>query len=147
MLFLATLPIVLRVLLLPRYPSPQPIFVVLFPVAAFCASCYWMLRGWIAPPWALFGGLLCVFKFGPLSAWMNSNPDAAIPATAMCLIVGALPRLRKIQAKNFEKLGRFSFAARILLSLSVAQFLFWYGLHLWAPDAVVAAMGQYEKWP
>ena len=40
--------------------------------AAFCALCDWMLRGWTTPPWALAGGLLAVFEFGPLSQWMNS---------------------------------------------------------------------------
>jgi hypothetical protein len=42
------------------------------PVAALCALCYWMLRGWTTPGWALAGGLLAVMEFGPLNQWMNS---------------------------------------------------------------------------
>jgi hypothetical protein len=39
-------------------------------VAAFCSLCYWMLRAWTTPGWALLGGLLAVFEFGPLNQWM-----------------------------------------------------------------------------
>ncbi len=38
---------------------------VVLTVAAFCSLCYWMLRGWTTPVWALAGGLLAVFQFGP----------------------------------------------------------------------------------
>ena len=45
---------------------------VLLSTAAMCSLCYWMLRGWTTPGWALVGGLLAVIEFGPLNAWMNS---------------------------------------------------------------------------
>ena len=61
--------------------------------AAFCALCYWMLRGWTAPLWALAGGLLAVMEFGPLSQWMNSYWGGSVAAAAGCLVFGALPRL------------------------------------------------------
>src|ERR1700684_319268 len=38
---------------------------VLLCTAAFCALSYWMLRAWTTPGWALMGGLLAVFEFGP----------------------------------------------------------------------------------
>jgi len=63
-------------------------------VAAFCALCYWMLRGWTTPEWSLVGGLLAVIQFGPLSHWMNSYWGGAVSAAAGCLVFGALPRLR-----------------------------------------------------
>jgi hypothetical protein len=63
-------------------------------VAAFCASCYWMLRAWTTPGWALAGGLLAAFQFGPLNQWMNSFWGGAVSATAGCLVFGSLPRLR-----------------------------------------------------
>jgi hypothetical protein len=66
---------------------------VLLTDAAFCAFCYWMLRAWTSPAWALSGGLLAVFEFGPLSSWMNTYWANAIPALAGCLVFGALPRL------------------------------------------------------
>jgi hypothetical protein len=67
--------------------------VVLF-TAAFCSLCYWMLRAWTTPEWALLGGLLAVIEFGPLSQWMNSYWGGAFAGTAGCLVFGSLPRLR-----------------------------------------------------
>jgi hypothetical protein len=68
---------------------------VLIPVAALCALCYWMLRGWTTPGWALTGGLVAVMEFGPLNQWMNSYWGGGLPAAAGCLVFGALPRLRR----------------------------------------------------
>ncbi len=67
---------------------------VLLSTAAMCALCYWMLRGWTAPEWALLGGMLAVIEFGPLSQWMNSYWGGSLTAVAGCLVFGALPRLR-----------------------------------------------------
>ncbi len=38
---------------------------VLLSTAAFCALCYWMLRGWTTPAWALLGGVLAVIRIRP----------------------------------------------------------------------------------
>jgi hypothetical protein len=62
-------------------------------VGAYCALCYWMLRGWISPGWAFLGGLLAMIQVGPLSQWMNSFWGGAVSATAGCLAFGALPRV------------------------------------------------------
>jgi hypothetical protein len=67
---------------------------VVLSVAAFCALCYWMLRAWTTPGWALVGGALAVIEFGPLNQWMNSYWGGAFSAAAGCLVFGALPRLR-----------------------------------------------------
>jgi hypothetical protein len=67
---------------------------VLLSVAALCAGCYWMLRGWTTPGWALVGGLLAVCEFGPLNQWMNLYWGGAVSGVAGCLVFGALPRLR-----------------------------------------------------
>ncbi len=64
-------------------------------VAAMCALCYWMLRAWTTPAWALLGGLLAAIQFGPLNQWMNSYWGGAVCATAGCLVFGSLPRLRE----------------------------------------------------
>ena len=63
-------------------------------VAALCALCYWMLRAWTTPGWALAGGLLTVIQFGPLRYWMNTYWGGAVSAVAGCLVFGSLPRLR-----------------------------------------------------
>ena len=68
---------------------------VMLATAAFCALCYWMLRGWTTPGWALAGGALAVIEFGPLSQWMNGYWGGAVAAAAGCLVFGALPRLRQ----------------------------------------------------
>ncbi|MGA3041390.1 MAG: hypothetical protein ABSF54_11455 [Bryobacteraceae bacterium] len=67
---------------------------VVVSVAALCALCYWMLRGWTTPGWALAGGVLAVMEFGPLNQWMNTYWGGALPAAAGCLVFGALPRLQ-----------------------------------------------------
>jgi hypothetical protein len=68
---------------------------VLLVTGAFCAACYWMLRGWVTPAWALFGGALAVIEFGPLCQWTNSYAGGGLSAAAGCLVFGALPRLRR----------------------------------------------------
>jgi hypothetical protein len=67
---------------------------VLLSTAAMCSLCYWMLRGWTKPEWALLGGVLAVIGFGPLNPWMNSYWGGSLAAVVGCLVFGALPRLR-----------------------------------------------------
>jgi hypothetical protein len=69
-------------------------------VGAFCALCYWMLRGWTTPGWALVGGLLAVAEFGPLNEWMNIYWGGAVSAAAGCLVFGSLPRLRSAPVRR-----------------------------------------------
>ena len=66
---------------------------VLLSVGAFCSLCYWMLRAWTTPGWALVGGILAVAQFGPLNQWTNIYWGGAVAAAAGCLVFGALPRL------------------------------------------------------
>jgi hypothetical protein len=61
---------------------------------ALCASCYWMLRGWVTPAWAFLGAVFAVIQFGPLCQWTNSYWGGSLAATGGCLVFGALPRLR-----------------------------------------------------
>jgi len=68
---------------------------VLLSMALLCGLCFWALRGWTSPGWALAGGLLAVCEFGPLNRWMNSYWGGAVSAIAGCLVFGALPRLRQ----------------------------------------------------
>jgi hypothetical protein len=67
---------------------------VLLATASLCSVCYWMLRSWTTPEWALAGGVLAVIEFGPLSAWMDSYWGGSLAGVAGCLVFGALPRLR-----------------------------------------------------
>jgi hypothetical protein len=72
---------------------------VLLSVGAFCALCYWMLRAWVPPVWALAGGLLAVMQFGPLNQWSNNYWGGAVSAIAGCLVFGAVPR------RNYRLIG------------------------------------------
>jgi len=78
---------------------------VLLSVAAFCALCFWMLRAWTTPAWALAGGLLAAFEFGPLNEWMNGYWGGAVSAVAGCLVFGSLPRLCQGRTRDAVWLG------------------------------------------
>lgn len=73
-------------------------------LGALAALCYWMLRAWISPEWALLGGLLAALQFGPISQWMNSYWGGAVSACAGCLVFGALPRISE-HRRNAVLLG------------------------------------------
>jgi hypothetical protein len=82
------------VLALGRVLLGHPWAGVALSAATFCSLCYWMLRAWTTPVWALAGGLLAAIQFGPLNQWMNGYWGGAVTATAGCLVFGSLPRLR-----------------------------------------------------
>jgi hypothetical protein len=72
----------------------QPWAGIAISMAAFTSLCYWMLRAWTKPGWALLGGVLAVIQFGPFNHWMNTYWGGALAAAAGCLVFGAMPRLR-----------------------------------------------------
>jgi len=74
---------------------------VLCCMGVFCALCYWMLRGWTTPAWALVGGILAVFEFGPLNQWTNGYWGGGYSAVAGCLVFGALPRLVRTRSMRY----------------------------------------------
>jgi hypothetical protein len=187
MLFLALLPIALRLALLPQYPIPtpnvsddfsyiliadtlrhfrlanpphllhqffetffvlqEPAYASIFPlgqglvlalgwtifghpwagvalsIGALCALCYWVLRAWVTPGWALIGGLLAVMEFGPLNQWMNSYWGGAVSACAGCLVYGTLPRLRDTARRRDAVLLGLGLALQLLTRPFEAIFL------------------------
>lgn len=66
---------------------------ILISTGLLSAFCYWMLRAWTTPMWALVGGVLALMEFGPLNVWTNSYWGGALSGIAGCLVFGALPRL------------------------------------------------------
>jgi hypothetical protein len=72
----------------------QPWAGIAIATAAFTSLCYWMLRAWTKPAWALLGGVLAVIEFGPFNHWMNTYWGGALAAAAGCLVFGAMPRLK-----------------------------------------------------
>jgi hypothetical protein len=134
------------VLALGRLLFGHPWAGVAFSIGALSALCYWMLRAWTTPGWALLGGVLAAIEFGPLNQWMSSYWGGAVSAVAGCLIFGALPRLRdRGRGRDAILLGAglglqlltrpFEF---LLLALSVAMFLPRFRVRLWT--FVAAAM-------
>jgi hypothetical protein len=65
---------------------------VLISAGLLSALCYWMLRAWVPPGWALLGGFLAALQFGPLSVWTNNYWGGLVPAIAGCLIFGGICR-------------------------------------------------------
>ncbi len=64
-----------------------------------------------------------------------------IAAAACLLLLAAVMALRRLSESPW---GRE--AARLILFLCAAHFLFWYGLRALAPEPVVSAMASYETW-
>ena len=96
---------------------------VLLSSGVFCALCYWMLRAWVAPIWALAGGLLAVIEFGPLNPWVNSYWGGALSASAGCLVFGSLPRLRESPRVSYGVLLGAGLGLQILTRPFEAVFL------------------------
>jgi hypothetical protein len=118
-------------------------------VGALCALCYWMLRAWITPGWALVGGLLAVIEFGPLSQWMNSYWGGAVSGCAGCLVFGSLPRLRRGGGARYAVLLGLGIVLQsltrpyeaIFLTLSVLLFFLANTKALLRPATIAALVG------
>ena len=102
--------------------------------ALACSAICWMLQGWFPPTWALFGGILAVFRYAIFSYWMNSYWCPALAALGGALLLGSIPRLRrkpKIRDATILALGLAILANSrpyegFLLTVSVAIALpFW----------------------
>ncbi len=123
--------------------------------SAFCGLCYWMLLAWTTPAWALTGGLLAVFEFGPLQYWMNTYWGGSLAAAGGCLIFGALPRLRyRARTRDAALLGlglAVEWLTRpfetVLIMLCVALFLVPAFLGRWRPLARIACIAALAALP
>ncbi len=125
--------------------------------AFFSAICYWMLRSLLPPMWAILGGVFALVVFGPLGSWTNSYSASLITATAGCLLLGSLLRLRHTNVRYLRVIAGGGLAllisvqprAGVLLTTAVALCFFrtarrsgWSSAILPVATAVVLSLGQ-----
>jgi hypothetical protein len=72
----------------------HPFWGVLLSIGLMCAALTWMLQGWVAPEWAMLGGVFAILRYAALSNWGNSYWGGALGAMGGALVLGALPRLK-----------------------------------------------------
>ncbi len=91
-----------------KYPPAQSLFLALgwkalghpwygvwLSCGLMCAALCWMLGGWVAPRYALLGGLMAVAQWGVAGSWINSYMGGAVAAAAGALVIGSVPRLAR----------------------------------------------------
>ena len=88
----------------------HPFWGVWLSTGLMCAAVCWTLQGWVAPPWALLGGLLAVVRLGTFSNWANSYWGGAVAALGGALVLGALPRIKRRQRLRDVALMAVGFA-------------------------------------
>jgi len=71
----------------------QPWMGVYLSTALLCGAICWALQAFVAPGWALLGGLLAVFRIALFSYWMNSYWGGSVAALGGAIALGAVGRL------------------------------------------------------
>ncbi len=71
----------------------EPAVGVWLSAAAACAASTWALQAFVAPRWALFGGLLAALRIGVFSYWSTTYWGGSVAATAGALLLGSVARL------------------------------------------------------
>jgi hypothetical protein len=113
--------------------------------ALMCSAICWMLQGWMPPAWALFGGVLAIFRLALFSNWVNGFYGGAVAAIGGSLVLGALPRvIRKarvsdglLMALGIALLANTRPWEGVLLCAPVACALIWWLATELHPPAIV----------
>jgi hypothetical protein len=117
-----------------RFFLPAPLYLVL-PAFLMCLGEFRF--GWVAIT-------LLVFGLGT-NFYPYFFPQYIAGAACLLVLIGVtgLERLSRLKLGG-HPVGQVS--ARLLAFLCAAHFLFWYGIHLFASDNVLLAMGRNETW-
>jgi len=75
----------------------NPFWGVWLSAGMMCAAICWMLQAWVAPIWALLGGMLAIPLLGTFSYWAHHYWGGAAAAIGGALVLGALPRIKRRQ--------------------------------------------------
>src|SRR2546429_3943935 len=75
----------------------HPFWGVWLSVGLMCAAICWMLQGWMPAGWALLGGFLAAARLATFSYWTNTYYGGAVAVLGGALVLGALPRIKRLQ--------------------------------------------------
>lgn len=86
----------------------HPFWGVWLSLGLMCAAITWTLQGWLPAAWALFGGVLCMIRYGVFTYWGDSYWGGTVAAIGGALVLGALPRMknsRRVRDAVFMAIG------------------------------------------
>jgi len=78
---------------------------VLLSMAVMGGAIVWMLQAWLPARWAFLGGVIAFCNIGIASYWMNRYFGGAVAAIGGAMVLGALPRLRRLRVRDSLALG------------------------------------------